>query len=912
MADPIGWHQRSIPATLAQLGSTPQGLSEALARERLAAHGPNELPHADAVSPWGILLDQLKNTLIAILLIAVAISAALGEALDAIVIGVIVLFAILLGFIQEYRAERALEALRRMAAPNAKVLRAGRALAIPSREVVPGDVVLLAAGDRIPADLRLLEAVNLRVNEAALTGESNPVGKRVCELPEPDLAVADRINLAYSGTDVTYGRGCGVAVATGLDTQFGQVTGMLARVETARTPLQQNLDKVGRVLAIAAAAVVTLIAGLGVLRGEPLLEMFIFGVALAVAVVPEALPAVVTISLAIGVQRMVKRHALVRRLPTVETLGSTAVICSDKTGTLTRDQMTAREIWLDGAQCRLEGSGYDPAGALRLEPDGPAERALLESLLRAAALCSDARLIREDGRWLLQGDPTEGALIVAALKAGLDRQDLEAQSPRIAEIPFSSERKRMTTLHRAAAGSVAYSKGAAEIVLAGCSHLAGAAGVRPLESADRQRIRAAGEAMARRALRVLAIAYKPETELAHAERSAVFVGLVGMMDPPRPEARAAIAACAQAGIRAVMITGDHPMTAESIARELGILRDGRMVSGRELDAMNQPELERQVENIEVYARVSPEHKLRVVRAWQSRGRICAMTGDGVNDAPALKQADIGVAMGIAGTDVSREAADMTLTDDNFASIVGAVEEGRGIYSNIKKYLMYLLSSNIGEIGLMAVATLAGLPLPLTAVQILYVNLATDGLPALALAFDPPERGLMRHPPRDPRVGIFTKPVVALMVLGGAWSTIVNVSLFHWTLGRGAELGLDSRETLVHAMTLTFLSLVIIQFFKAYSFRSDRESVLYRPFANRWLNLAILWELCLLIAVLYVPVLANAFQTYPLGTQDWLIVIGCAFSVIPVLELGKWAIRRWAPEPPAAVQKAAAKRATKRS
>jgi len=599
---------------------------------------------------------------------------------------------------------------------------------------------------------------------------------------------------------------------------------------------------------------------------------------------------VVTISLAIGVQRMVRRHALVRRLPTVETLGSTSVICTDKTGTLTRDEMTAREIWMDGCQCTLEGSGYDPTGALTLSADGPRERALLEHLLTAAVLSCDARLELRDGLWRLRGDPTEGALIVAAAKAGLDQQTLEERAPRLDEIPFSSERKRMTTLHRTASGAMAFSKGAAEVILADCTHLAGTGGVRPLDAQARRQVLDAAAGMARKALRVLAVAYKPEAEAATAEASMILIGLVGMIDPPRPEARAAIAECEAAGIRPIMITGDHPDTAEAIARELGILKEGRVLVGRELDAMTDEDLQREITGIEVYARVAPEHKLRVVTAWQALGHSCAMTGDGVNDAPALKKADIGVAMGVTGTDVSREAADMTLTDDNFASIVGAVEEGRGIFSNIKKYLMYLLSSNIGEIGLMAVATLAGMPLPLSAVQILYVNLATDGLPALALAFDPPEEQLMQRPPRDPRTGIFTRPVVLLMLVGGIWSTIINVSLFAWELHQGEALGLDPDRALTHAMTMAFLSLVLIQFFKAYSFRSDRDSVLNRPFANRWLNLAILWELTLLLVVIYVPPLAQAFGTYPLPAQDWLIVTLAAGTVIPVLEITKGLIR----------------------
>ena len=894
------WHTQSVEAVREAVASAESGLSGDEAQARLARDGYNELPRADTVSPWQILAEQFRNVLIIILLVAVALSAALGEVLESIVIAVIVLFAIILGFVQEYRAERAMEALRRMAAPAAKVIREGRERTVPAREVVPGDVVLLGAGDRVPADLRLTEAINLRVNEAALTGESVPVSKSTGALDEPDLAVGDRVNLAYSGTDVAYGRGRGFVVGTGLGTEFGRVTGMLAGVEKQPTPLQQNLDKVGRVLAIAAGVVVALIAGLGVLRGEPLLEMFIFGVALAVAVVPEALPAVVTISLAIGVQRMVQRHALVRRLPTVETLGSTSVICSDKTGTLTRDEMTLREVWTDGQITALTGSGYSPDGELRLPADAPAQRTLVEQLLSAGTLCSDAHLELEDGAWRLYGDPTEGALVVAAAKAGLDRRRLAERSPRVDEIPFSSERKRMTTLHRelgpngGGEQTVAYAKGAAEVILAGCERMLTADGPVPLYADARARIESAARAMAQKALRVLAIAAKPGAGRRDAEEGMTFLGLAGMIDPPRDEAKTAIAACEQAGIRPIMITGDHPDTARAIAGELGILREGRVVIGRELDAMSQDELEASIGDIEVYARVSPEHKLRVVTALQKQGHVCAMTGDGVNDAPALKRADIGVAMGVTGTDVSREAADMTLTDDNFASIVGAVEEGRGIFSNIKKYLMYLLSSNIGEIGLMAAATLAGLPLPLSAVQILYVNLATDGLPALALAVDPPEEHLMERPPRDPKTGIFTPPVVILMVVGGLWSTLVNVSLFVYELNNGAELGLDPEKTLMHAMTMTFISLVLIQFFKAYNFRSDRASVLHRPFVNKWLNLAILWELMLLALIVYVPVLSAAFGTYALPLEDWLIVLGGAFTIVPVLELTKWIVRRVAP------------------
>ena len=880
------WHTLTKDQTLADLDVLANGLTTQEAQRRLSEHGPNELPQAEGTTPWSILISQFKNVLIIILLVATGLSAFLGEVLESAVIAVIVLFAILLGFAQEFRAERAMEALRRMAAPVATVLRDGHERDIPSRELVPGDVILIAAGSRIPADGRLIEAASLKLNEAALTGESLPVEKHTDALADPKLAVGDRRNLVFSGTDVAYGRARAVIVATATDTEFGQITGMLQTVEEHRTPLQENLDKVGRVLAVAAAIVVVLIAGLGVLRGEPLLEMFIFGVALAVAVVPEALPAVVTISLAIGVQRMVKRNALVRHLPTVETLGSTAVICSDKTGTLTRDEMTVREIWVDGHSYAVTGSGYEPIGTIESQSDDKLDRATLENLLSGGALASDAHLEQEDGAWKLYGDPTEGALVVLAAKAGLDKANLEAAMPRVGEIPFSSERKRMTTLHRSDGTQIAYAKGAAEVILDVCNRYAVSNGLSALDAQTRSRIAEAVKAMARKALRVLAIAYKPDAELESAEQNMIFLGLLGMIDPPRTEAKDAIAQCEHAGIKAVMITGDHPDTAQAIAKELRILRGGRVVVGRELDAMSDEDLEASVAEIEVYARVSPEHKLRVVSAWEKRGRICAMTGDGVNDAPALKKADIGVAMGITGTDVSRDAANMTLTDDNFASIVGAVEEGRAIFSNIKKYLMYLLSSNIGEIGLMAVATLAGLPLPLSAVQILYVNLATDGLPALALSFDPPEKDLMDRPPRDPRTGIFTRPVIALMLVGGVWSTIVNIGLFTWALESGRDL--------THAMALTFISLVLIQFFKAYNFRSDRLSILRKPFANKWLNLAILWELMLLALVVYVPVLEEAFGTYDLPPGDWLLVVGLALTVVPVLELTKWLIRRFVP------------------
>jgi len=879
------WHTLSSEDVYVKLDSAPGGLTDKEAARRLSEYGPNELAAIHRLSPWILLLEQFKNVLIVILVMATAISAFLGHGVEAIAIAIIVLFAVLLGFVQEYRAERAIEALRQMAAPTATVLRDGIETEIPARELVPGDVILMGAGDKIPADVRLTESINLQIEESSLTGESVPVEKHTAPLGNTDLSPGDRKNMAYAGTAPTYGRGRGVVVTTGMETEFGKIARMLQTVETGRTPLQENLDKVGHLLARAALVIVAIIVALGLFRGQPFIEMLIVGIALAVAVVPEALPAVVTISLAIGVQRMVKRNALIRRLSAVETLGSTSIICSDKTGTLTKDEMTVREIFVAGQTLQVSGSGYEPQGRFFYDGEAVELSNQLRQLLQAATLASDTHIVfnEADGRWHVKGDPTEGALVVAAAKAGLNKADLDARFPRINEIPFTSETKRMTTLHNGADVQVAYSKGAPEVILDSCTRYLTAGGEESLNREIKKGILDAAHEMAAQALRVLAIAAKTGAVLETAEQEMTFLGLVGMIDPPRPEVSAAIQTCERAGIKVVMITGDHPVTAQAIAHELGILKNGRVVTGAELESMSDAEFDREAENIEVYARVSPAHKLRVVTVLQKKGYIAAMTGDGVNDAPALKKADIGIAMGITGTDVTKEAAAMTLTDDNFASIVAAVEEGRGVFGNIKKYLMYLISSNIGEIGLMVGASLAGLPLPLTAVQILYVNLATDGLPALALAVDPPEADLMHRKPRNPRTGIFTRTVIILMVVGGVWSALVNIGIFAWVLNSGG--------TLKQAMTMTFVSLVLIQFFKAYNFRSDHHSVLDKPFANKWLNLAILWELILLALIIYLPFLQGPFGTVSLSPTDFGIVAVLAFTVSPVVELAKWLERR---------------------
>ena len=744
--------------------------------------------------------------------------------------------------------------------------------------------MLLQVGDRVPADLRILEAANLQADEAPLTGESVPVEKHASPIANADIAIADRRDIAYSGTVITYGRGRGIVTATGMRTEFGKIAGMLQTVEVGRTPLQENLDRVGKVLAIIALVVVGLIVALGVLRGQDILEMFLFGIALAVAVVPEALPAVVTISLAMGVQRIVRRNALVRRLPAVETLGSTSVICSDKTGTLTRNEMTVREVFTSGVSATLLGSGYEPTGDVTVDGVAVEVPAPVIVLLRVAALASDATLVRDaDGRWAIRGDPTEGALVVAAAKARLEKSELEVQFPRTAEIPFSSERKRMTTLHENPDGTTACSKGAAEVVLDACTTVLDDGNIIPLDETARAEILSRAETLAGEGIRVLGVADKADADPTTAEENMTFLGLVGLLDPSRPEAAASIGACRSAGIEVVMITGDHPVTAMAIARELGISANGRVITGRELEGMTT------TNSLATSPRSTSTPGSRRQTSCgssppgRSDGAVVAMTGDGVNDAPALKKSDIGVAMGISGTDVSREAAEMILLDDNFTSIVAAVEEGRGIFGNIKKYLMYLISSNIGEILLMAGATVAGMPLPLSAVQILYVNLATDGLPALALSVDPPETDLMQRPPRDAARGIFTRPVVTLMSVGGVWSGIVNLGVFAGTRALGG--------TVEEAMAHTFVSLVLIQFFKAYNYRSDRRSVLRDPFANRWLNLAICWEVLLLAMIMYVPFLQDAFGTSALSVAEWLALFCVAASVVPVIEAAKWMERR---------------------
>jgi Ca2+-transporting ATPase len=898
------WHQMTAAEALEKLGATPAGLDPAEAAERLQRFGPNTLREEKGVSPWQILLGQFKNFLILLLIGATGLSLLLGHTLDAAVIFSIVIVSALLGFYQEFRAERAMQALKAMASPTASVVRGGEPVEVVSADVVPGDVLLLGAGDRVPADARLLEAVNLRADEASLTGESTAVEKDARVRLGAEAGVGDRRNMVFAGTVLVYGRGQAVVTATGMQTEFGRIAKMLQEVPEEPSPLAVKMDYIGKRLGTACLAVSGAVVALGIVRGNPPLEMLIWGVSLAIAAVPEALAAVVTGALAIGVQRAARRRAIIRRLPAVETLGCTTVICSDKTGTLTRNEMTVRKVFASGRLLEVTGVGYDPVGEFRTNGTAVAVATdpAAERLLQAAALCNDTHFVGEDGSRRVKGDPTEAALLVLAEKAGMRAADLRQTWPRVAEIPFESERKRMTTVHTGPDGSVlAFVKGAPDLLVDRCRAWEGAGRVEPLTPEARARILDANDRMAGEALRVLGIAFRrldavpsaasPET----LEAELTFLGLVGMIDPPRDEAREAIRSCREAGIRTVMITGDHRLTAAAVARELGLLAgdngggDGipdsplRVLEGRDLDRLSETDLAESVNGIAVYARVSPEHKMKIVAAWKSQEHVVAMTGDGVNDAPALKRADIGVAMGITGTDVTKEACDMVLADDNFATIAAAVEEGRVIYDNIKKYLTFLLSANVAEIILLGMAGFIGWPLPLVALQILWVNLTTDGLPALALGVEPPEPDLMRRAPRKAGDAVFGRSVLTVLASLSLIIVAGTVPIFYvyW-----------QTEGIEKAQSMTFVTLILFELFFAHACRSLRFTVLeLGPFGNRWLWLATMSSAVMMLAVIYIPAWAEAFHVVPLTWADWGVALPVSFAGFLLVETGKWVVGR---------------------
>ncbi|HET7271755.1 MAG TPA: cation-translocating P-type ATPase [Rubrobacter sp.] len=915
-------YRRTVEEVVAGLGSDPrQGLSAEEARDRLEFYGSNELEVETPPPAWRRFIAQFRDTLVILLLIATALSVGLwayeGDAAlpyEGLAIFAIVLLNGILGYVQEARAQKAVAALRAMSAARASVVRDGERKSIASTGLVPGDIILLEEGDTIPADARLIECTALQTSEASLTGESLPVPKDTA-LIEKKVSLGDRTNMLFSGTAVTYGRGRAVVTATGRQTELGRIAGLLRQTDEETTPLQKELARTGKllgvaVLLIAAVIVITIVLVERVRDPAAIFDVLILGVALAVAAVPEGLPAIVTAVLAIGVQRMAHRNAIVRKLPAVETLGSATVIASDKTGTLTKNEMTVRTVLTASGHADLGGTGYAPEGELHLNSKRPSDAALrteVEQILQAGERANNATLSNSDGRWSVQGDPTEGALIVAARKIGLTPDVLDQRFERVGEVPFSSERKLMSTVQKVADNQenrIVFTKGAPEFLLPRCSHELIGHETRRLTDGRRKEIREANEQLAGEALRTLGMAFRslpPDTREKEVdgriEQELVFLGLVGMIDPPRKEAKAAVVRARSAGIRPIMITGDHPRTAAAIARELDILEKGGAITGAELESLTDDVLEQTVRESSVYARVNPEHKLRIVRALQRTGAVVAMTGDGVNDAPALKTADIGVAMGITGTDVSKEAADMILTDDNFASIVAAVEEGRSIFANIQKFMRYLLSSNIGEVltmffgvvlaGVIGLSGVGILALPLLATQILWINLVTDGPPALALGLDPADPDVMNRPPRRQGAGIVARSM---------WLGIVSVGI---VMALGTLLVLDSAlpggliegsGDLPYARTMAFTTLMLFQVFNVLNARSEGRSAFYGLFRNPWLWGALLLSVLLQVLVVHAPFFQPAFGTVGLDYRDWLVCSAVASSVLWLREASKLLLR----------------------
>lgn len=884
------WHAMEVQQACRELASDPEwGLTPEEATRRLKEYGPNLLKEPPPRSLFSLFVAQMKEILVLILIGAAIVSGILGEWEDSVVILAIVVLNAVLGMYQEHKAEQALKALKEMTKPSAKVVRGGTVTQVDAGALVPGDVVLLDAGDSVPADARLIEAVSLRVVEAALTGESVPVEKDPAKIDAAEVPVADQKNMVFMGTTVTGGRGKALVVETGMNTQLGRVAQLLQETAPEPTPLQRRLEELGKLLGLAAGVIVALVFVTGLLRGGDVLEMFMTAISLAVAAVPEGLPAVVTIVLALGVTRMSRRRAVIRKLPAVETLGTATVICSDKTGTLTKNEMTVTQIYTAGNFFRVTGTGYRPDGRF-LDENGnevaPSSVKNLELMLLGGVLSSDARVEETEKGHRVIGDPTEGALVVAAAKAGLLREEVEKAFPRLAEIPFDSARKMMTTFHYMDGAIRSFTKGAPDVLLARCTGIITSQGIVPLTEEMQARILAINSQLASQGQRVLALATRqwpeiptdpsPET----AEQDLIFVGFFAMQDPPRPEAREAVAVSRRAGIRTVMITGDHPETAVAVARELDIFRQGdEILTGAQLKEMSDQQLKEIVNRTTVFARVSPEDKLRIVAALKEHDHVVAMTGDGVNDAPALKRADIGAAMGITGTEVAKEASDMVLLDDNFATIVSAVEEGRTIYANIRKTIQYLLSCNTGEIVAIFSAILLGLGSPLTPIQILWLNLVTDGPPALALGLEPPEKGVMDRPPRKPNEGVFAGGMGGKILWQGALIGLLSLASYWLALSWG--------RTLEEAHTMAFVTMALSQLVHSFNVRSLDQSLFALGLGtNRSLVWAFLASASLQVATVLVPFLRGIFETAMLRSGDWAVVLGLSLVPLAAVEIGK--------------------------
>ncbi|HAY84905.1 MAG TPA: ATPase [Chloroflexi bacterium] len=899
------WHQvdREKVAEILQV-NLESGLTAAHVQERLANFGPNEITEQGGKSIWKMLWGQLTDTMVLVLFAAAIISVLISDWKDAVAIFAIVLINAVIGLVQEYRAEQALAALKQLASPSVRVRRNGKPEDIDAKHLVPGDVIFLEAGSKVPADARLVETANLRVEEASLTGESEPVDKTVRVIPEDNIAIGDRTNMLFMGTTVSYGRGTALVVKTGMDTELGRIAEMIQAVEEDQTPLQKRMDRMGKTLAFVALGIVAVVFSLGLLRGEDASEMFLTAVAMAVAAVPEGLPAVVAIALALGAQRMLKRQALIRKLPAVETLGSVTVIASDKTGTLTANQMQLKVLDVAGNTHQIDWQPGQP-GDLVFEKLNPAT----QFLVLGGVLNNNAQLItdeNEPGEYLVLGDPTEGALISAAANLGLMQSDLGKAFPRVDEVPFSSERKRMTTLHQLSENYTRYlpdlglgekaadspllsiTKGAVDGLLEISTQVFVEGKTFPLTDEWKSRIEQASDTMAKDGLRVLGLGFEaaPASLDGNAsdvvEKSLVFVGLFGMMDPPRPEAFESVQVNHEAGIRTIMITGDHPLTAERIARDLGIANDGQTITGKQLSTMSDQELRQVVATTNVYARVAPEHKLRIVSALQDQGEVVAMTGDGVNDAPALRKADIGVAMGITGTDVSKEAADMVLLDDNFATIVRAVREGRTIFDNIRKFIKYTMTSNAGEVLVMLLAPFFGMPLPLTALQILWINLVTDGLPGLALSVEPTEKDTMKRPPIDIKKSIFSGGLSIHIIWVGLLMGLVSLGIGFW--------GWQTNNP--YWSTMVFTTLTLSQMGHALAVRSDNQSIFKQGlFSNKLMIAAVSLTFGLQIMITYWAPMNEIFKTQPLPLPELGISLGLSLVVFIAVEVEKWFKRR---------------------
>jgi Ca2+-transporting ATPase len=854
------WHTKKLEEVFKELKTSENGLNEKEAKERLKKFGKNELVTRRKISALRIFLRQFSNFLVLMLLIAGVISLLIAKITDASVIFVFLFVITTVGFVQEYRAEKAMEALKKLAAPKATVIREGKRAEIPASELVPGDIILLEEGDRVPADARLIEAMNLKVDESSLTGESIPVTKDAKFLK--DVELAERRNMVFLGTIVSYGRAKAVVVSTGMQTEIGNIAKLIQIEEREITPLQIQLNRFGKWLGAIALSLCVIAFVIGWVRGIEKFEMFLTAVALAVSAVPQGLPIVITVTLALGMHRMAKHNALVRRLVAVETLGCATVIAADKTGTMTTNEMTVRKIFCGNKMINVSGAGFEPKGEFSsLDED-------VKLLLKIGLLCNNANLEFKEGKWNVFGDPTEGALVVAAAKANLWKEKIEVSYPRIAEFPFSSERKMMTTIHKTSNKIFAFVKGAPETILELCSSVKENGKIRKITEEDKKKILDVLHQMTANGLRTLGFAYKEmEKEIfipSYVEKNLIFVGLAGMIDPPRPEVRNAIELCKQAGIKVIMLTGDHKLTAIAVAKDLGLLESSEVLTGSELDKMSDEELEKRIENISVFARVSPSHKLRIVKALQKKGHVVAVTGDGVNDAPALKKADIGVAMGIKGTDVAKEASEMVLMDDNFATITKAVEEGRGIYDNIRKFVRYALSVNFSEIFFVSIAVFAGLPLPLLPLQILWINLLTDGAPSLSLSVDPKDPEIMKRKPREKKHTILHK-MVLFIIAAGCLALLTEMGVFVWELFKGS--------TIEKARTMAFTTAIMFELFFVFNCRSEKLSVFkLSPFSNKWLVFAVIITFLLQAMVIYVPFFNSVFGTVPIGLTDWLIII----------------------------------------